>query len=106
MVAKRLISLIFFLLVGNAISGEITEQYWVDGLNPFLNKHVRYIPHHTLNVTYYQDQNPSKTIICEVFDEKGKVIVVDEGISRGYVAHLEFHMKEKYRHQDLEVKCD
>ena len=32
--------------------------------------------------------------------------MVGEEMSGGYVAHLSFHLKEKYRHQELELKCD
>ena len=103
---KRFLPLILLLFVGNVMCGEITEQYWVDGINPFLNKHIRYVTHHTLYVTYYQDQSPSKNIICTVFDQKGQAIMVGEERSGGYVAHLSFHLKEKYRHQELELKCD
>ena len=103
---KIFLPLILLFFGGNVMCGEITEQYWVDGINPFLNKHIRYVTHHTLYVTYYQYQSPSKNVICTVFDGKSEAIMGGEERSRGYVAHLSFHLKEKYRHQELEVKCD
>lgn len=103
---KQILPIIVFLLFGQAVAGEITEKYWVEGINPFKNKHIGYETHYTLHVTYHQDQNPSKSIICRVYDVEDKMVLSAEKDSLGYFAYLDFRLEKKYRHHELNVKCE
>ena len=89
-----------------AASGEIIEQHWVEGINPFKNKHIGYETHYTLHVTYHQNQDPSKSIFCKVFDEYDEMVLSAEKDSVGHFAYLDFRLDKKYRYQDLKVRCE
>ena len=103
---KQILPMIAFLLFGHAVAGEITEKYWIEGINPFKNKHIGYETHYTLHVIYHQDQNPSKSIICRVFDVEDKMVLSAEKDSVGYFAYLDLRLEKKYRHHELNVKCE
>ena len=103
---KRFLTVIALVFFSGAASAEIVEQYWVEGINPFKNKHIGYETHYTLHVTYHQNQDPSKSIMCKVFDVEDEMVLSAEKDSVGYFAYLDFRLEKKFRHQDLKVKCD
>ena len=88
---KKLIPLILILFVGNAFSGEITEEYF-SGTSLF--------------VTYYDRAARSPYVECTVFDARGKAVYGETGILKGYVAKVTFFIAERHRKQRLTVKCD
>ena len=100
---KSLLPLMLLILIGHAISGEITKQYWFDGEVERMGSETRFS---TLMVTYQQTTDPNKRINCTVFDKNGKTIAGASTRSGAYIAHLSFKLKDKYRYQQLEVKCD
>ena len=88
---KRLIPLMLLLFVGNAVSGEITEQYFENNI---------------LHVTYYDKDPTRQTVECTVFDARGKAVYGERGVLRGYVAKVSFEIGERHIEQILKVKCD
>jgi len=86
-----LIPSISLLFVGNAVSGEITEQYFEGSI---------------LHVTYYDRETSRPTVECTVFDARGKAVYGETGILRGYVAKVSFEIGERHREQKITVKCD
>ena len=88
---KKLIPLMFLLFVGNAVSGEITEQYFEGSI---------------LHVTYYDRGTSRATVECTVFDARGKAVYGETGFLRGYVAKVSFEIGKRHREQKITVKCD
>jgi len=88
---KKLIPLMFLLFVGNAVSGEITEQYFEGSI---------------LHVTYYDRETSRAAVECTVFDARGKAVYGETGFLRGYVAKVSFEIGERHREQKITVKCD
>ena len=85
---KKLIPLILLLFVGNAVSGEITEQYFENNI---------------LHVTYYDKE--IRIAECTVYDARGKAVYGESKILRGYVAKVSFEIAERHREQKLTVEC-
>lgn len=100
---KSLIPLMLLLWIGYAISGEITNQYWFDGEVARMGNETRFS---TLKVTYQQTTDPYKKINCTVIDKNGQTIAGASKRSSDYIAHLSFKLKDKYRHQQVEVTCE
>lgn len=85
---KKIIPLILVLFVGNAVSGEITEQYFENNI---------------LHVTYYDKE--VRIAECTVFDARGKAVYGDTEPLRGYVAKVSFEIAERHKEQKLTVEC-
>jgi hypothetical protein len=89
---KRLIPLMLLLFLGNAVSGEITEQYFEGNI---------------LNVTYYDSEKSGQLVVsCTVFDARGKAVYGEMAFLKGYVANVSFEIGGRHRQQELTVECD
>lgn len=85
---KKLIPLMLLMFVGNAVSGEITEQYFEGNI---------------LHVTYYDKE--VRIAECTVFDARGKAVYGDTVPLSGYVAKVSFEIAERHKEQKLTVEC-
>ena len=89
---KKLIPLVLLMFIGNAVSGEITDQYFEGNI---------------LNVTYYDSERSGQPLVsCTVFDARGKAVYGETVYLKGYVANVSFKIGDRYRQQELTVECD